>query len=117
MDKTLILSNGSKWAGQEPDSIETLLGVLEKEPLDKTFEDYGNFFGRVHLEDFKKGLNNKFASKWEDSMHFWGNFKNYSHVFSIYTFDQEIIVKLINAIEDNKQREDYKRQMVEVIKC
>ncbi|STS99811.1 pyruvate/2-oxoglutarate dehydrogenase complex dehydrogenase (E1) component eukaryotic type beta subunit [Klebsiella pneumoniae] len=26
--KTLILSNGSKWAGQDPDSIQTLLDVL-----------------------------------------------------------------------------------------
>lgn len=36
--KTLILSNGSKWAGQDPDSIQTLLDVLGDNVLDPMFE-------------------------------------------------------------------------------
>ncbi|EBM5152882.1 pyruvate dehydrogenase, partial [Salmonella enterica subsp. enterica serovar Typhimurium] len=35
--KTLILSNGSKWAGQDPDSIQTLLDVLGDNVLDPMF--------------------------------------------------------------------------------
>lgn len=38
--KTLILSNGSKWAGQDPDSIQTLLDVLGDNVLDPMFEQY-----------------------------------------------------------------------------
>lgn len=38
-----IISNGSKWAGEQPDSIEQLIKVLEQYPLDPTFEKYGNF--------------------------------------------------------------------------
>ena len=107
--KTLIQSNGSKWAGEDPDTIEELLRVLKVEPLDKTFEKYGDFFSRVHREDFiHPDLN--FAKEWDGSMHFFGNFRLYSHVFNIHTFDQAIIVSLISAIEDNKQREDYKNQ-------
>lgn len=109
MTETLILSNGSKGAGQEPDSIEELLKTLETEPLDSSFEEYGNFFSRVHRDDFLKP-NSDFARKWDGAMTFFGNFRNCSHVFNIYTFDQEIIVKLINAIEDNKQRPDYGRR-------
>ena len=103
---TLIESNGSKWAGQEPDSIDVLLDILSKEPLDATFEQYGNFFTRLHSTDFIKP-ESEHAKEWAGCMHFFGNFKNLSHVFSIKTFDQDVIVKLIDAIENNKQMPGY----------
>jgi hypothetical protein len=39
----LIISNGSKWAGEKPDTIDDLLNVLNKYTLDPNFEKYGNF--------------------------------------------------------------------------
>ena len=72
---TIINSNGSKWAGQEPDTIETLLDVLAHHPLDNTFEPF-----------FEDGR-------------FFGNFRNLSHVFSIDTDDADVIAQLNSAIK------------------
>ena len=41
--KTIIHSNGSKWAGEKPDSVETLEKMIRTYPLDKRFENTGNF--------------------------------------------------------------------------
>ena len=91
--ETKIKSNGSKWYGEQPDSIEKLLEVLETEPLDKSFERYGNFYEPT------EGISG--------SINFFGNFFTVSHVFNIDTNDIKLIKKLANAIENNKKRADY----------
>lgn len=94
---TIILSNGSKFAGEKPDPIEVLLERLEKHTLDPTFEKYGNF-----AENIGRG-----------AIHFHGNFVDYSHVFSIETNDPEMCAKLTAAIETNKSTSAYRAARIE----
>lgn len=101
---TTINSNGSKWYGQEPDTIEDLLQALEKYPLDRRFEAYGNFIMREpEMVD---------GSRMTGLTRFWGNFYTASHVFCIDTDEPEVIEKLTKAIRANQQRPDYLSQPV-----
>lgn len=93
-----IESNGSKWAGEEPDTIDVLLDVLKHYPLDKHFEEYGNFVIKA------PGKPNKLVIR------FFGNFFNLSHVFEIETDDSNVIKLLTDAIRDNQKRADYQAQ-------
>lgn len=88
---TTIHANGSKWLGQEPDSIEKLFERLENNTLDPTFEDYGNF------------AKNRGAGV----VHFWGNFHDVSAVFDIETDDPELVQSLIAAIKANQDTQAY----------
>jgi len=97
-----IQSNGSKWYGQEPDSIEELIQVLNKYSLDPTFEDYGNF---IQLNP--KWLKPEIAEKYQGCAKFFGNFSSISHVFNIITDEPEIIQVLTNAINKNIQTKEY----------
>lgn len=89
----VIHSNGSKWAGEMPDSIEMLCEVLQQHPLDRTFEGYGNFY------EFDKGI-----------AYFFGNFFTLSHVFQIETDDAQTIARLTGLIDENRKRPDYLAQ-------
>ena len=82
---TVIEANGSKWAGEEPDPVEKLFEMLEREVLDPTFEKYGNF---VDLDPI--GLNGKPLYP-SGTTHFWGNFYTYSHVFDIASDDPKLV--------------------------
>ena len=90
---TIINSNGSKFYGDQPDSIDTLIEVLQHETLDRTFEQYGNFISR-------KGKH----------VRFWGNFRSISHVFDIDTTDSDVIHKLTRAIRANQRTQAYLAQ-------
>lgn len=89
---TIITSNGSKWAGQDPDTLEQLLDVLTKEPLDPTFERCGNF---VIPDD-------------QGFVNFFGNFANVSHVFNIDSNEPREIERLTAAIRANQKTDAYK---------
>lgn len=91
--ETRINSNGSKWAGQAPDTIEQLLDVLNNYALDRRFEEGGNF-----IMDREPGVR------------FWGNFLKLSHVFSIDTDEPQTIERLTKAIRENQKRPDYLAQ-------
>ena len=65
-----IISNGSKWAGQPPDDVPTLLDVLTRHPLDPIFA----------------GCTAEFGGTFRVS----GNFLNLSHVFNIRGTLEEI---------------------------
>lgn len=91
---TIIRSNGSKWAGQEPDTINDLLSLLSRETLDPTFEKYGGFI---------QVLYDRGASE----TNFFGNFANVSHVFDILTDDEDIIQALRSAIRANQATAAY----------
>ena len=104
---TTIRSNGSKWAGEAPDTIETLLDVLEgrahrfapnaerRFALDPTFEEYGNF---VYTDCGLDGCT---------LTHFFGNFHELSHVFNIDTDDAALIERLTVAIRANQAWPEY----------
>lgn len=90
---TVIVSNGSKWYGEKPDTLSSLIHRLQSEPLDKRFEDLGNFI----LDD----------QKTPGGIRFFGNFAHTSHVFDIRTKNPAIIQLLTGAIRTNQQRPDY----------
>jgi hypothetical protein len=98
---TTINSNGSKWYGQEPDTIEKLIEVLGKYALNRTFERYGNFIQR----------NQRLASgsRLEGTV-FFGNFLELSHVFNIHTTDPDVIRRLTKAIRANQRTPAYTQQ-------
>ncbi len=105
----IIKSNGSKWAGQQPDTIETLLNVLQTYTLDPTFEKYGNFitdYNPIHWDDKNKHL--------KGCMSFFGNFRTLSHVFNIITDDRGIINQLTVAIRNNQETNEYKEYKAEM---
>lgn len=85
-----IESNGSKWAGESPDPIKTLLEVLERETLDPTFEKFGKFFYRLPTGEFRA----------------FGNFLTVSHVFSI-TGSLEELRPLATALKRARQKRSY----------
>jgi hypothetical protein len=90
-----IISNGSKWAGEQPDSIADLLEVLAGPyVLDRTFEEYGDFIYRN--ED----------GKWRA----WGNFLELSHVFNILADTREELAAIEEAVRLQKERPDYTAQ-------
>ena len=99
-----IMSNGSKWAGEAPDSIALLLDVLSREPLDPTFELYGNFIQPDLPESY---IRNGHLQAIPGAYRFFGNFYLLSHVFRIRTDERLIIDALTAAIRANQQREDY----------
>lgn len=92
-----ILSNGSKWAGEPPDSLENLVEVLGQYPLERRFERYGNFVET----DSKTG-----------KVILFGNFMNLSHVFRIHADTAEEVAHVIEAIRENQKRPDYLTQPV-----
>lgn len=89
-----IYSNGSKWAGEKPDSIGKLKERLKNYPLDSTFEKYGNFA-------FKERKGN---------YHLFGNFKTLSAIFNIETDNQKVFEGLKKLIKANQKRPDYKKE-------
>lgn len=119
-----IVSNGSKWFGEEPDTLGVLFGVLKNHPLDRSFEKYGNFiyvprewaYGE-HREIVAAGL---IYPENLNMRHIFGNFFALSHVFNIATDELELILKFSLAIEENKRRPDYRSQedpFSEAAKC
>lgn len=111
-----IQSNGSRWAGEEEGDIAELLDTLAKYRLD--YDRFGLSFYTVNP---CAGVSNPDALSWEpDSptnrhwidgprlyscdggVHFFGNFLEVSHVFSITTNHQPTIDALVAAIEANR---------------
>ena len=105
-----ILSNGSRWAGEEPDSIENLLEVLRVHPLDRSFEHFGNFVDTSP----QWGPDGTSPSPYPDNpgvADFFGNFYHLSHGFNIHTDEPEVIALLTKAIRANQERADYLSQI------
>ena len=85
-----ITVNGSRWSGQQPDTIDNLISLLSREPLDPRFEDCGNF-----CYPSKQGL-----------FRVAGNFFNLSHVFQIDGTLEEL-QPLITGIRNNQATNAY----------
>ncbi|MFC6673999.1 pyruvate dehydrogenase [Marinobacterium aestuariivivens] len=111
--KTLILSNGSKWAGSSPDSIQILLDVLGKEVLDPMFERYHCYRAYPFSPLLKTGRNEAMFTPWLGAKRFFGNFLTVSHVFNIISKDSEVIEALSDAIRKNMETEEYQRHAYE----
>jgi hypothetical protein len=90
-----IISNGSKWAGQEPDTVEQLIEVLKSHDLDiRRFACHGfvQFDNSVPGSDYK-----------EADVSILGNFVDVSHVFQLEGKYSEL-ENVIRAIEKNIAR-------------
>lgn len=109
---TIIESNGSRCAGEAPDTVEQLIELLSREPLDPSFERFGNFI----LTELRHCIflgRDQYIEK--DLMYpespgmvrFWGNFHELSHVFQIDTDEPEMIERLTNAIRANQATSAY----------
>ena len=98
----LVVSNGHQWYGGEPAALAELLELLKAEPLDPTFEFYGNFVdhGPISYKTGKPLLPAGWVS-------FWGNFQTVSHVFKIVTNDAQAIKDLTDAILANQASAGY----------
>lgn len=109
----LILSNGSHWAGEQPDTVDQLLLFLQSNPLDverwgKRVRDYATKNPCQGVPGVVKGrntwVNGPRMFPVDGFFHFHGNFLHVSNVFSIYTNDAETIRRLKTAIKGNLVR-------------
>lgn len=96
--QTIIKSNGSRWNGEEPATIDQLIDMLRCEAIEDRF-----FFKKKDRCDSDKFEWVVFCpiSKDGNNYRFWGNFERVSHVFDIITNDPELIVRLKSAIMAN----------------
>lgn len=108
-----IMSNGSKWAGEEEDDVETLLNVLATYRLDyERFSNSGPFYSAdpctwAHNPEWNwennvpKYIDGPRLYACDGVVRFFGNFLAVSHVFNIDTNDKPTIDALIAAIDAN----------------
>ncbi len=89
---TKILSNGNKWIGDKPGSIEDLFDVLAREPLDPTFAPFGRNNGNGVVL-------------------FFGNCHALSWPFAIETDDPDLCARLTAAIQANEATDGYAEAM------
>ena len=82
-DFVYINSNGSRWYGEEPASIDELVDVLKKYTLRAGYN--GTERNPVSSYDYKPLFKNVGVEM------FYGNFEEISHVFCIYTNHKETI--------------------------
>ena len=94
-----IVSNGSKWLGEDPDDIDTLLGVLTEHTLDHhnivLNPCEGVNVGRGVIVDGPRLFDV------DGVVSFSGNFTGVSHVFDIITNDPHTIDILTQSINRN----------------
>lgn len=94
---TVVSHIGSKFGGDDPDTIEQLFDMLGREPLDPKFEQYGNFM--YHCEDSNR-------------IKVWGNFFAVSYGFDVETDDPCLIERFMIAISGNQSSEPYRAALV-----
>jgi hypothetical protein len=105
-----IQSNGSHWMGEEEDDVDGLVKMLESHPLDPRFETFYCVDPCRGVEDpNRRGhyINGERLYRVDGVHDFFGNFLEYSHVFSISTNHKPTIELLTRLIDANMQREDY----------
>lgn len=117
---TQIISNGSKWMGEEPDNLDSLFKMLETFPLRRDFgfsyfvQEHPIYVSQSWRDEYEgKNIAHYVASVEQPpagQVHFGGNFYGYSHVFSIKTDEPELIKRLKDAIIENMKRPDFLAQ-------
>lgn len=88
---TIIEYNGSKWAGEGPDSLDLLYKRLAENVL---MPSLGPYSGK--------------SLRHEGHHHFFGNFVDVSATFSIHTTDLKLIEKLTKLIRENISTPEWK---------
>ena len=96
-----IIANGSKWGGEDPDTLEILIDTLKKHDLDVK---QGCMTGFMSFDDnTPKESKNSFIDLDDENITISGNFMHLSHVFNIRGTYRELD-ELRCAIEDNIKR-------------
>lgn len=110
---TLVQHVGSPWTPKR-DPLRELFRALETYTLDPTFEAYGDFISETvpeiaHIlnEEKSAGLDTR------RTVHVWGNFYDFSCVFSVYTDDDALIAKITAAVRANKDTDAYRAARIE----
>lgn len=94
---TTIVFNGSKWNGEEQDTVEDLLRVLGEETLAPSFD--GDFVRRVEFNVAKHhGVDPARA------FHISGNFFTRSHAFSIFTRRRRGLRRAPRGYQEERRR-------------
>lgn len=96
---TIILHNGSCFAGEEPDNIKELLEILKTETIEERF--FSPFILNKYNNEKRKYTNMCPIKEKDGEYTFFGNFERLSHVFHIITTNKDIIKPLSDAIKRN----------------
>lgn len=109
MYHTIIQSNGSRWAGESPATLAELLEVMGRHQLDPSFNNCECLAHRAgpNIGTWDKAVYPDLGPIYPDhpdTVRFWGNFFDVSHVFSIDTDDPEVMVALRKAIANNRAK-------------
>ena len=86
---TTINSNGSRFAGDEPATLEDLFLVLETHPLTEYHRKNGIEEEWTDLDGNRRRT-------------FSGNFEDISHVFSVETDDEKVIARFRDVFRRNR---------------
>ena len=98
MTETIIHSNGSKWAGEKPDTIDMLIERLNKYTIEERF--FHSFWAGQGKD--RKQYQHCPISESNGKTWFFGNFEEISGVFRIETDDKEFVSMLTPHIKNNK---------------
>ena len=96
---TTIISNGSHFADEDPDTIEELLKNLKTETIEERF--FEKYWTNRFTTEKPKYKNHCPISERGNMTLFFGNFETLSHVFRIETNNKDVIKKLTSAIKQN----------------
>lgn len=100
---TIIHSNGSKLAGERPDSLDTLLEIPANYRLDSETQPFITRNPRGSVDTGRGKLKFSDLIYRNNMTRFSGNFTDISHVFRIDTNDSALIKILSAAIHANKR--------------
>lgn len=112
-----VMSNGSRWMGEEAGEIAELLKMLDAYDLDmRRFENgfitvnpcdaaYNPKWTYASPGNVPRYIDGKRLYACDGVVRFFGNFAEYSHVFNIDTNDSETIAALTSAIDRNIARQ------------
>lgn len=105
-----IMSNGSRWLGQEEGDVAELLDMMAKHKLTEYFAPFYTVdpcYG-VENPEWRRGsdqplyIDGPRMYAYDGVVRFSGNFETYSHSFNIDTNHKPTIDALVAAIEKNR---------------
>lgn len=97
---TVIISNGSKFAGQKPDRVEVLLERLQKYTLEPSLAPHAERAQGPYLDTYFMP---------DGALHARGNFREVSAGFSLLTSDAELADTLTKLVAANVATPEYRR--------
>lgn len=95
--------------GTDDRSLEGLFHMLDEHPLNRIFEEYGDYLEPPVYADWSRVMD--WATDGSDGeFMFSGNFATYSCTFSLTTNDPDLLARIRAAVEANRARPDFQAQ-------